>query len=176
MATVQEPALPSYEHEDAPSYYGEAPSYDAAYQQALTLTTTRMSLTLDPTGTSIKSLSSKDATPLYTLSKSMLKVSTTTSIHVKRVSPEGGELTVWAIGEHFMDPMCTRKRNLQNVTAARSHGMFVDAGLRKIVWDFSTRVPAPPGSYIRDPSTAPVDPVYMIGTAPGPGTIQKHLF
>jgi len=96
---------------------------------------------------------------------------------VKRISTKGDEVTVYAIGEHYIAPMHCRKQDLQTLTAARSHGpgFLFWTGLRKIVWDFSIHVRAP-GNQIVDPSKFPVDPVYMIGTAPGPGVVQKHLF
>jgi hypothetical protein len=93
---------------------------------------------------------------------------------VKRADVQGWELTVYAIGEHFISPMHTRRQELQNVTVARSHGLFVTLGLRNIVWDFSTPVPAT-GAGIFNPASYPVDPVSRIGTAPGRGTVQKHL-
>jgi hypothetical protein len=136
-----------------------------------------MDMTFDPTGVFIKTISSDDGPPLYTLSKTLLHVSSSTSIQVKRADSKGDEITVYAIGEHFISAMHPRKRELQSITAARSHGLGVWVGLRKIVWDFSTHVRAPKGEgdAIVDPASYPVDPVYMIGTARGPGTVQKHL-
>jgi hypothetical protein len=166
-----EHALPSYEHEGAP-HYEDAPPYDAAHRQA---SSAGLNLTLDPTGTFIISLPSSDAPPLYTLSKSLLHASGVgASIHVQRTSPDGKLIEVFSIGEHWISPLHTRKKDLQQITAYRSHGMLVTVGVRKVVWDFSTHVAAPKGETF-DPSQFPVDPVYMIGSAPGPGTVQKHL-
>lgn len=174
MDKAREAALPSYEPENAPSYE-QAPAYDAAPRQA---PTSGLNLTIDPTGMFITALPASDAPPLYTVTKTLLHVSSTTSIHVKRADAiQGGEVAVYAIGQHFISPLHSRKAELQNVTAARSHGLGVWVGLRKVVWDFSTHV-APPktkNSAVVDPSRFPVDPVYMIGTAPGPGTVVKHL-
>jgi hypothetical protein len=186
----KEASLPSYEHEheheheheDVPSYE-HAPDYETttgpAGRQARIPTGMHLNLTLDPTGTFIKTLPSSDASPLYTLTKTLFRVSSTTSIHVKRPEANGDDLEVYAIGEHFISPLHTKKRELQYVTAARSHGFLVSTGVREIVWDFSTRVRAPiekdnDGKDV-NPSSYPTDPVYMIGTAPGPGTVEKHL-
>jgi len=180
MDNTEERTLPSYEHEEAPSYV-EAPSYNASTEEgnlhAFSIGTT---LTLDPTGMFIKELASSDAPPVYSLSKSLLHVNGRSSIHVKRPESKGGEtssLAVYAIGEHFISPLHTRKRELQNVTAARSHGLLVSLHLREIVWDFSTQVPLKKGEGMDEVNIAafPVDPVYMIGNANGPGTVRKSL-
>ena len=94
----------------------------------------------------------------------------------KEHSPADRELTVYAIGGHFISPLHTRGRELQNSTAARSHGLLVSAGLRKLVRDFSTRVPTPnsEGASGINPASYPVDPVYMVGNGPDQGTVQKH--
>jgi len=173
MATLEAHTLPSYERQDVPSYE-DAPSYDSPQYHP---PTTGMNLTFDATGTFIKTLPINDSPPLYTLSNTLLQVTSTGSIHVKRTSAKGDEVTVYAIGEHYMSPMHSRKPDLQTLTVARSHGpgILFWTGLRKIVWDFSTHVRAS-GNQIVNPSSFPVDPVYMIGTAPGPGTVQNHLF
>lgn len=185
MNKSTEAALPLYEqeheNEEVPSYE-HAPSYETSTGPlGLQVAPTGMNLhlTLDSTGTFIKQLPSSDAPPLYTLTKTLFHVSSTTSIHVKRPDSTGGELDVYAIGEHFISPLHSKKRELQYITAARSHGFLVTTGVRTIVWDFSTRVAAPKEEAGKDinPSSYqyPTDPVYMIGTAPGPGTVEKHL-
>jgi hypothetical protein len=137
---------------------------------------------LDPTGMFIKEVSSIDASPLYTLSKSLLHVNIGTSIHISRPVTKGHEepsLEVYAIGEHFIAPLHPVRKILRSVDVARSHGLAVEVGLRKIIWDFSTRVPLPKGQGMDGLNTGgsvgPTDPVYLIGVGNGPGTVQKHL-
>lgn len=148
--------LPAYEHSGA-----AAPSYSPG--------STALTLTIDPTGLFIKSLPSSEAEPLYTLNHTLLHVSSTASVHITNSSTNN----IYAIAEHFISPipapnssLSHARRAFQYVTAARSHGALVTLGAREIVWDFSTRVPLPPGSPDSNERTAPVDPVYMIGNSP----------
>ena len=185
---TQEHALPSYGTDGSPvPAYEHAPLYEAtsnssnATEPSRSTSAVGITLTIDPTGLFIKDLhAAGDAPPIYTLSKTLNHVSSTTSIHVLRAGPKGTDtqpLRVYAIGEHFISPLHTRNKIFQNVTAARSHGFLVTANIREIVWDFSIHVPAKPGDFKAgvNPASFPVDPVYMIGNAPGPGTVQKHL-
>lgn len=183
MDKTEEP-LPTYHDEphEGPLSYEEAPRYQGAGQPLAHAPSSRMTLTLDPTGMFIKELPSSDAPPLYTLNKSLLHVHSTTSIHISRPKSKGHEtpsLEVYAIGEHFISPLHPVRKLLQNVTVARSHGLAVEVGLRKIVWDFSTRVPLPKGEGMdgldTGGSVGPTDPVYLIGVGKGPGTVQKQL-
>ena len=175
MDKAEEQSLPSYDHEPL------APSYEANSRPGKPhLLTTGMNLTLDPTGMFIKAIPANDAPPVYVLSATLLHVHSTTSIHVKRPESQDAEslLTVYAIGEHFISPLQhTHNREYRHVTAARSHGFLVTAGVREIIWDFSTRVPLKKGEIEANANApyVPTDPVYMIGTRPGPGTVQKHL-
>jgi hypothetical protein len=177
---AEEAALPSYEHEGVPSYE-EAPSYDsnitAGKRQGLS---PGINLTLDRTGIFIKILPASDAPPLYTLSASLLHVNSRSSIHVKRpLSQEvdASPVDIYAIGEHFISPMLPmHNKDLRHVTAARSHGFLVSVNLREKIWDFTTQVKGDGKDVITAGSYRyPTDPVYMIGTGPGPGTVQKHL-
>jgi hypothetical protein len=174
MDKTEELSLPSYEEPLAPSY--EATPH-AGKPHLLTAGT---NLTLDPTGMFIKTLPASDAPPVYVLSATLLRVHSSTSIHVKRPESKGAEslLTVYAIGEHFISPLThTHNKEYRSVTAARSHGALVTAGIREQVWDFSTRIPLKKGEIEANANApyVPTDPVYMIGTAAGPGTVQKHL-
>ena len=179
--------LPTYDHEAHPLHedvpaYEHAPGYETStIAVRVHGTPANLNLTIDPTGTFIKTIPASDSPPLYTLNGSMIKIrGSTGSIHVQRADPNGGDkpLEVYAIGEHFISALHKpQNKEFRSVTAARSHGALVTLNVREIVWDFSTRVPAPKGSNVATNSGYgyPTDPVYMIGTAPGPGTVEKHL-
>jgi hypothetical protein len=183
MDNSREHALPSYEKEGIPSYEETTPSYEASVGAPKPhVLSAGMNVTLDPTGMFIKQLPSSDAPPVYSLSMSLLHVHTRSSIHVKRSETKGGEtssLAVYAIGEHFMSPLHTRKRMMQNITVARSHGLLATVGVREIVWDFSVHVPLKKGEGMdglkSGGSIGPTDPVYLLGVGNGPGTVQKHI-
>jgi hypothetical protein len=167
--------LPAYDHDEAPPYN---PSTGAVRPVAGWMT-----LTLDPTAMVVKKIPASDSTPLYYLNKTLLNVNKGSSVHLKRAGPGSSEdsaLDVWAIGEHFMAPMHTRKKIFQEILVARSHGLFVWARLREIVWDFSARVPLKKGEGMdgikAGGSVGPTDPVYLIGIGNGPGTRRKNLF
>lgn len=135
MDDTKEEEVPPYEQagDAAPSYSAEAP-----HPAGLTLT-------LDPTATLIKKLSSPDTPALYTLNKPLLHVTSTTSIHIKSTATE----STYAIAEHWVSPLpplSKGQKAFQNVTASRSHGALVTLGGREKVWDFSACVPAPSGS------------------------------
>lgn len=135
-----------------------------------------MNITLDPTGMVVKKLPASDSTPLYYLNKTLLHVNTGTSIHVKRAEGGAGEdssLEVWALGEHYMAPLHTHKKLLRDILVARSHGLLVWAHIRKIAWDFSTRVPLKEGEGMHGVDVGGV--VHQIGASPGPGTKRKNL-
>ena len=166
--------LPTYDRNVAPPY---DPSTSTANPAGW------MTITIDPTGVLVKKLPASDSAPLYYLSKTLLHVNMGTSIHVKRAAGEAGadsSLDVWAIGDHYIAPTHTHRKLFKEILVARSHGLFVWARLREIVWDFSTRVALKKGEGMdglkAGGSIGPTDPAYLIGIANGPGTRRKTLF
>lgn len=174
--TMDNLSPPAYGRDDAPAYYSShgAGQPETRFAQRV--------LALDPTGLFIKDLSAKDTPPLYVLNASLLDVKMGSSIHIKRPHSTVGDnsyVPIYAIGDHFMSPLQTRKKLFQDILVARSHGLFVWARLREVVWDFSTRVPLKKGDGMdglkAGGSVGPTDPVYLIGVGNGPGTVRKNL-
>ncbi len=134
-----------------------------------------MQLPRDPIRMLIKALPFSSTLPsIYTLTKSLLYITSMTPIDMWRTNLRGGELTFYVIGERFISAMHTGKRDLQHITAPRSHGLLVSVRLRKIICAFVTHVPEPKSSFV-DLGSSPVDPGCMIGTVSCPGTVQKRL-
>lgn len=143
-AQTKEDSLSQQEiDEDVPTYE-EAPAYSAGASAKVgnPLGTT---LTLDPTGTSIISLPlDSTAPPLYTLSTSLLHVSSFSSVNISRLNPKTGEsLAVFSIADRFISPLHPVRPIFKNVTVAHSTGLFAAIGLRKIAWEFITEEPIP---------------------------------
>lgn len=176
MANLVE--LPSYEQ----VHLDRAPTLSAIHSQ--------MTLTFDPTATSIKPLAAEEVEcpVFYSLTSSLLRVKMGSAIQVQRVEsrspgPDGNPRTknhsVYAIGDRFMNPLSSRRLKLQGIQVARSHGLFVSTKLRKLVWEFSTEVKPRQGDVVNDVRmkgpVGTVDPVYSIGTGVGVGTIKKPL-
>lgn len=176
MDNADNNSLPAYGQDDAPAYDSSsgAGRPDATFAPIV--------LALDPTGLYIKDLSAKDSPPLYALNASLLNVTMGSSIHLRRLQSTGGDnsyVPMYAIGDHYMSPLHTRKKIFQEILVARSHGLFVWARLREVVWDFSTRIPLKKGEGMdglrAGGSVGPTDPVYLIGIGNGPGTVRKNL-
>ncbi|KUJ13793.1 uncharacterized protein LY89DRAFT_147303 [Mollisia scopiformis] len=132
------PTQLSYDDEP-PTFYDHLPAYeDVTSYQDPTLGTT---LTLDPTGQSIITLPlSSSSPPLYTLSTSLLQVTSFSA--VKILAPDSTPL--YSISEQFITPIHTPVPSIyKNVTAFRSTGLAARIGLRKVVWDFFTQIPIP---------------------------------
>jgi hypothetical protein len=177
MDKAEENSLPQYEDEVSPSYE-DAPAYEAGTSEGKShALTTGTTLTLNPTGMSIVELPLGNAPPRYTLSTSLLHVNSGSSVHIKRLESKGEEvspLTVYAIGEEFISPLHVVRKQLQDVTAAHSHGLGVWVGLRKIIWDFSTRIPLKKGEGIDGLSGGSAG-AFLMGVGNGPGTEKKSL-
>lgn len=136
-------ALPSYE--DAPAYEGlaRAPSYQESIQTTLAI---------DPTGKFIQPISKvkTDLPALYSLTSSLLKVNTRSSIQVKRLQSnypsstepdETRSITVYGIGELYIGALHSRKPLLQNIIVARSHGILAATRPQERVWHFVNNAP-----------------------------------
>lgn len=185
MDDAPDHALPSYERGGGAPSYEHAPSYDAAPRAGSTpaaSTSPGPTLTLDPTGMFIREIPSTDAPPLYTLNNSLLHVGLGSSVQVERSVRQGDQVTsvpVYTIGDRYISPLLSRKAMLQNISVARTSGIFAMAHLREIVWDFLTYVvPAKPqgeGAQAKKDYHPPTADGFLIGLTTDTRAVQRHL-
>ena len=177
MDNTMEHALPPYDHRGAPNIK-ELPSYETDPSVGrLHALSAGPTLAIDPTGMFINEFPARDAQPRYSLSASLLKVNSRSSIYISRPTRsshgETSSLNVYAIGYCFISPLHDRKMMQEDITVTRTHGLLAAANNKEIVWDFSTIVP--------QKSADDVDEVDVLETngglfgKPPPGMVQKGL-
>ena len=184
MDNTIEPALPLYDHKEAPNNEG-LPSYKAGSSVGNVLSA-GPTLVIDPTGMFINELPARDAQPIYSLSTSLLNVNNRSSVHISRPTrSSGGEtssLNVYAIGYCFISPLHNRKMMMQDIMVKRTHSLLATASLKEIVWDFSINIPQKSADSVdgRNTEIGVLQPAIvqsfdsLCGEAP-PGTVQKGL-
>jgi len=184
MDNTIEPALPLYDHKEAPNNEG-LPSYKAGSSVGNVLSA-GPTLVIDPTGMFINELPARDAQPIYSLSTSLLNVNNRSSVHISRPtrssSGETSSLNVYAIGYCFISPLHNRKMMMQDIMVKRTHSLLATASLKEIVWDFSINIPQKSADSVdgRNTEIGVLQPAIvqsfdsLCGEAP-PGTVQKGL-
>lgn len=174
MDKAEDNAPPRYEDKSSLSYE-KASAYDIGTSAETSHAHhTGTNLTIDPTGMSIIELPLDSGPPRYTFNTTLLHVNVGTSVHIQRPDLDGSPITVYAIGEEYISPMHTVRKQLRDVTAAHSHGMGIWVGLRHIIWDFSTRIPLKPGEGA-DAMRGGTGSSGLMGFGTGPGTEKKSL-